>query len=88
MCAGSCSELPDGAVCGGIPLLVEFNGCLARGLPFDRCILDNTRPGALAACGFHAPCRDDYVCAKLPDGGGACLPPYFLFQLRVDGHAM
>lgn len=31
--------------------------------------------------------RDDYICARTPDGNGACIPPYFLFQLRVDGHA-
>jgi hypothetical protein len=89
MCAGSCDALPAGARCGGIPLLAEFNGCLARGVSFDRCIGDNTRPGALRACGFHTSCRDDYVCARAAggaDGGGACMPPYFLFQLRVDGH--
>jgi hypothetical protein len=30
------------------------------------------------------------VCARAPDiaSGGVCLPPYFLFQLRVDGHAI
>ena len=40
-------------------------------------------------------CRDDYVCAQVAqpsgplfasDSGGACMPPYFLFQMRVDGH--
>jgi hypothetical protein len=85
MCAGSCDALPEGARCGGIPLLTEFNGCLARGVSFERCIRDNTRPGALRACGFHTPCRDDYVCARAGDAG-VCMPPYFLFQLRVDGH--
>jgi hypothetical protein len=57
---------------------------------FERCIGDNTRAGALRACGFHTPCRDDYVCARIAKGdehgGGVCMPPYFLFQLRVDGH--
>jgi hypothetical protein len=85
MCAGGCSDLPEGAVCGGIPVLAEFNACLAAGVAFERCIQNNTRPGALRACSFKSPCRDDYVCARWGDGG-ACLPPYFLFQLRVDGH--
>jgi hypothetical protein len=40
----------------------------------------------MRGCGEAAPCRDDYICARTPAGGGACVPPYFLFQLRVDGH--
>lgn len=88
MCSGSCAELPEGAVCGGIALLTEFNGCLAAGRSFERCVLENTRPGALRACSLHEPCRDDYVCARGPGGAGACMPPYFLFQLRVDGHPL
>jgi hypothetical protein len=85
MCAGGCDALPGDAMCGGIPLLTEFNACLATGSSFERCIADNTRPGALRTCGFHEPCRDDYVCARVKDRA-ACMPPYFLFQLRVDGH--
>lgn len=85
MCAGGCDALPPGATCGGIPLLTEFNACLAAGTSFERCIADHTRPGALHTCSFHVPCRDDYVCARTPQGG-VCMPPYFLFQLRVDGH--
>jgi hypothetical protein len=87
MCAGGCDALPASAACGGIPLLTEFNGCLGKGTSFEKCITDNTRPGALRACSFHVPCRDDYVCARSPTGG-VCMPPYFLFQLRVDGHAI
>ncbi|HVU03007.1 MAG TPA: hypothetical protein VHC69_33875 [Polyangiaceae bacterium] len=87
MCAGGCDALPDGAACGGIPLLTEFNTCLAAGTSFERCIAENTRPGALHACSFHVPCRDDYVCARAASGG-VCMPPYFLFQLRVDGHPL
>jgi hypothetical protein len=83
--------MPSGAVCGGIALLREFNACLAARTPFDRCLAENTRPGALQACDMKTPCRDDYVCARTqsvaPDAG-ACLPPYFLFQLRVDGHPL
>jgi hypothetical protein len=81
--------MPAGALCGGIPLLDPFNACLARGTAFAECVAKNTRPGALRECGFHSPCRDDYVCARLHQGDrnkGVCMPPYFLFQLRVDGH--
>jgi hypothetical protein len=85
MCAGDCTALSSEATCGGIAILDAFNACLGRGEPFERCIAQHTRPGALQACDFHTACRDDYVCARTPSGGG-CIPPYFLFQLRVDGH--
>lgn len=85
MCSGSCESLPEGAVCGGIPVLDTFNACVGAGTPFEKCIAESTRPGALRSCGFHAPCRDDYVCARAGAASG-CMPPYFLFQLRVDGH--
>jgi hypothetical protein len=91
MCAGACDALPAGAVCGGIALLREFNACLAAHTPFDVCLANDTRPGALQACDFKTPCRDDYVCTRtkgLAPETGACLPPYFLFQLRVDGHPL
>lgn len=86
MCSAGCNDLSGEARCGGIALLTEFNQCLARGLPFETCVREQTRPGALRACSTEAPCRDDYVCARLQSGEGACIPPYFLFQLRVDGH--
>jgi hypothetical protein len=88
-CAGPCSGLDQDAVCGGIALLREFNACIASATSFERCLADHTRPGALQACDPLRPCRDDYVCTRLagkPPDTGACIPPYFLFQLRVDGH--
>jgi len=43
----------------------------------------------LRACDEQHACRDDYACARVEGEGGktvgACVPPYFLFQLRVDG---
>lgn len=88
MCSSGCGALGDEAVCGAIAVLSGFNACLARREPFDACILGHSRPGALRRCSADAPCRDDYVCARMPDGESACLPPYFLFQLRVDGHVL
>jgi hypothetical protein len=88
MCSGGCDGLSDSATCGGIALLVEFNTCLARGVPFESCILEHSRPGALRKCSLRDPCREDYICARLPNGEGGCIPPYFLFQMRVDGHVL
>ena len=85
MCASSCSALGPGDACGAIALLTPFNNCLARGGAFADCA-KLARPAGLAACDARTPCRPDYLCARTPDGGSACLPPYFVLQMRVDGH--
>jgi hypothetical protein len=85
MCAGRCGNGDEDAVCGAIAILTDFNDCLAQRKPFAACIRDNARPAALRRCDALHPCRDDYICARA-EGSGACIPPYFLFQLRVDGH--
>jgi hypothetical protein len=84
MCTADCSQ--PGAACGSIAILDSFNACLARGASFLSCIRGNVQPAGLRACDDQNPCRDDYVCAR-GARGGACLPPYFVFQLRVDGHS-
>lgn len=87
MCSGGCEGLSDDEVCGSIAVLQSFNDCLARGKKvFSACLAENVRPGALARCSEHQPCRDDYICTRTAQNEGACIPPYFLFQLRVDGH--
>jgi hypothetical protein len=85
MCATPCAEPGPGGVCGGIALLQPFNDCLARGGLFTDCAR-HARPAGLRACGEGNPCRPDYLCAKTTTGEGACLPPYFVLQMRVDGH--
>lgn len=87
MCASPCdARMPSDATCGGIAILSDFNDCLARREPFARCVEQHVRPAGLRACSAQAPCRDDYICARTASGTGACLPPYFVFQMRVDGH--
>lgn len=92
MCAGRCSPpedppLDEHVACGGIALLTPFNECLARGELFSSCA-KHARPAGLRACGPHDPCRPDYLCAKTAAAvdRGVCLPPYFVLQMRVDGH--
>lgn len=90
MCAGSCDDATDtrdGATCGAIALLTPFNDCLARGGLFSTCA-QHARPASLRACGAEDPCRPDYLCARTPSGPSACLPPYFVLQMRVDGHPL
>ncbi len=83
--ADSCGALPEGARCA-IIAGSGFDRCLVQGEPFPSCIERTAARIGVASCSENAPCRDDYVCARAPDGGAACIPPYFLFQLRVDGH--
>jgi hypothetical protein len=85
MCTESCGGLSASSTCAAIAVLEPFNACVARGEPFQACLASHTRPAGLRACGSDNPCRDDYICARTPSGG-SCIPPYFLFQLRVDGH--
>jgi len=90
-CAAPCPKMGvvDGdAVCGPAPPS-KFNECMGAGdKSFEECM----SPPLLSlrkACNVTFPCRDDYVCAFVPGapkGTGACMPPYFIFQARVDGH--
>lgn len=90
MCSGPCDPSDKNGTCGGIAILSDFNSCLAAKKPFGECLAKHTRPGNLRSCSAQQPCRDDYICAQAegqPEGRGACIPPYFLFQMRVDGHS-
>lgn len=98
MCHAPCAAFGqrDGdAICGPLPFGrgTEFDGftqCLTlHDQPFDRCLADDAHPTWLKRCDRETPCRDGYLCARIPNAGvrdGACVPPYFLFQVRVDGH--
>jgi hypothetical protein len=90
MCTAACDA--PGARCGAIAVLDPFNACVARGDSFLSCIRGNVRPAGLRACNEQRACRSDYVCARASQteheaAEGVCLPPYFVFQLRVDGHS-
>lgn len=90
MCSGPCDPNDKNGTCGGIAILSDFNSCLAAKKPFGECLARHTRPGNLRSCSAEQACRDDYICAQAdgqPEGHGACIPPYFLFQMRVDGHS-
>jgi hypothetical protein len=85
MCTPSCGALPQAGACGKIAILEPFNACLARNESFERCLSLHSFDAGLRRCDREHPCRDDYICAG-PSDKGTCIPPYFLFQLRVDGH--
>jgi hypothetical protein len=85
MCTAPCGA--GDSTCGAIAILEPFNACLGRGESFLSCIRGNVMPAGLRPCDAEHACRDDYVCARSASGG-VCLPPYFVFQLRVDGHSI
>ena len=83
-------------VAGVRPVENSFNKCIVmlgdNKTSFKPCLTSKsfTHASTLRSCNITRPCRDDYVCLAtketLRTGLGACLPPYFLFQFRTDGH--
>lgn len=67
-----------------------FNKCVGdQDGDFQKCFDSNTAKAGLRKCSKMRPCRGDYLCvATVADNSqdGACLPPYFMFQFRTDGH--
>ncbi|RUV09363.1 hypothetical protein EOD00_15755, partial [Mesorhizobium sp. M7A.T.Ca.TU.009.01.3.1] len=70
-----------------------FNDCIASGKDHKFCTKDFPKTAGLRACDKAHPCREDYICtagyddlAQAKAGKGTCIPPYFIFQFRVDGH--
>jgi hypothetical protein len=83
-----CTDLGPEATCGVMPSgKPGFNRCVIKGPSFLRCLTDYKADRGLRACDARRTCRDDYVCAEgnLAEEG-ACVPPCFMFQFRVDGH--
>jgi hypothetical protein len=90
MCTKGCDGLGVGEACGAIVNLATFNACVGGKRPFPSCIEKAAFPAGMRRCDADHRCRDDYICARSPTDPetGACLPPYFLFQMRVDGHVL
>ncbi len=90
-CFATCTKmglLRDRIICGAAPP-AGFNECMALGRESFEACMSPPKLALRAACSVAFPCRDDYVCAYVPGapaGTGACMPPYFIFQARVDGH--
>lgn len=90
MCSGRCTtagKVEAEGICG-VAVPSGFNTCVAEGRPFADCIAGGSTQYR-RACDAKTPCGADYVCSAVPNappGVGACMPPYFIFQARVDGH--
>lgn len=79
----------DGAMCTPAPSFKKgFDKCQADPI---FCQLSSLVPIWGRHCTASRECREDFVCARVPGGAsdeGVCLPPYFLFEGRVDGHPL
>jgi hypothetical protein len=93
LCSDACDVLgahdPSTAtICAAIPLAGFESDCFTKNEPIEACLSTHSVKRVVRACDAQAPCRDDFGCARVggaPQGTGACVPPYFVFQARVDG---
>jgi hypothetical protein len=88
MCTTRCDRISDGREICGPTAGTGFSDCLGSGTrSFDACLELHKEAASRGRCNAERSCRNDYVCAKTSDReNGACVPAYFLFQVRVDGH--
>lgn len=90
-CAPAFMSAHPEAGCGALPAGNGFNDCLFdKNMTFPQCVKTFSVPTGMRRCSRENPCRDDYICAESLVKGledeGVCVPPYFTFQFRVDGH--
>ena len=92
-CSVPCSVLGgrtrDGhSVCVDLPASGYEADCFRLPIPIEECLPKRSLRRGVRWCDAQNACRDDYACARvpgLPPDQGACVPPYFVFQTRVDG---
>jgi hypothetical protein len=87
-CGSSCDEAGDAGTCAELLDVDGFQNCLRGRKPFDTCAREFVLETGLRACDAENPCRQDYVCARTAEGRDACVPPYFVYQLRLDGYPL
>lgn len=88
MCTANCDSIQDSnrEICGPIAG-PGFSNCLTQPEATMKECLERTKAYASRGrCNQNISCRNDYVCARVTETEGACLPSYFLYQIRVDGH--
>jgi len=88
-CAAACSTTTPGSTCSDFLDADAFQLCLRSRVTFEGCAEKHVFGAGLRACDAENPCRQDYVCIRSRTPGvGACVPPYFVYQLRLDGYPL
>jgi hypothetical protein len=89
ICSTGCETLGDvqgDTICADIPSSGYESDCFFVPVPIEKCIETHKARRRVRACDVDHPCRPDYACAAIPGATqGACVPPYFVFEARVDG---
>ena len=99
-CVAACSELDGPGACGDVLDVDGYQECLRRKRPVQECQAEFVYRLGLRACDVSTPCRQDFVCARSGNtptatsgrspasstAQGVCIPPYFVFPLRLDGY--
>jgi hypothetical protein len=87
MCTTSCEHIREPREICAATAGDGFGDCISGGGAFDECLEKHQQAASRGRCNDQLSCRNDYICAKVPGStDGACVPAYFLFQVRVDGH--
>ncbi len=86
-CTAACNTSSANGVCADFLDADAFQNCLRSRITFAACAERHVFGAGLRACSDDEPCRQDYVCVRSREAGtGACVPPYFVYQLRLDGY--
>ncbi|HEY2405037.1 MAG TPA: hypothetical protein VGI10_03495 [Polyangiaceae bacterium] len=86
-CVASCKSHNPALACSAFLDVDGFQNCLRAHGSFNACAAQFVSGLGVRACDARTACRQDYVCARTAQPGvGACIPPYFLYQLRLDGY--
>src|SRR5262249_51985921 len=91
MCTSACTvvgEREGDTLCADLPASGYESDCFLKPVSIEECLKTHSARRRVHACDAEHPCRDDFACARVPGGppgAGACVPPYFVFQARIDG---
>jgi hypothetical protein len=87
-CDTSCRADVPSRACSDFLDVDGFQNCLRGRLPLEQCSEQHVFKTGLRSCDAKSPCRQDYVCVRGEGATGACVPPYFVYQLRLDGYPL